>query len=213
MRPSRLLQNVLPATLLASSLFLAAPIQERIKAKDATDFPSLLQNAGRAFQDGRYGACIAGLKDCVELAVQKRTEAIRAALPGALDGWRVQEQRKAQPNPFATAMATTVGNVVEETYREVNGRNSVTVTVTADSPMVGMVSMAIANPALDPEAEGIRYGAHKAILKKHGQGLNLQILIAEKHLVDVKTSMDDEDFLFRLFDQRVVDRLAAALAS
>ena len=90
----------------------------------------------------------------------------------------------------------------------------VNVTVTADSPMVQMFSMALRNPALmDKDSELIEYNQDKAILKKtsNGRSRELTIILAGKHLVVVNFQGEDEDLLFSMFDQAFVDRLKAAL--
>ena len=106
-------------------------------------------------------------------------------------------------------LAGAFGNVIEQNYQ---GTHRVNVTVTADSPMVQMFSMALSNPALmDKDSELIEYGTHKALLKTKGDRRELQILLFERHLVNVNAREIDEDALFALFDQRAIDSLAKAL--
>lgn len=201
--------------ILSSTLLFAAHAQERVQKKGPADFQTTLQSAGKAWQEADYGACIRELQTCMDLALEKRAEAIRAALPAAPDGWKVLEEKQAAnaaANPFAAAMAGAVGSIVQKRYREGGGRGTIDVTVTADSPLVSMLSMVMANPAADPNAEAVKYGEHRALLKKEGGGWNLQILVSEKHVVEVRTNIEDEERLFQLFDQAAVDRLAAALA-
>jgi hypothetical protein len=72
--------------------------------------------------------------------------------------------------------------------------------------------MMFGNPAaLGQDGEVVGYGAHRAIFKREGSRLSLQIVLSDRHLVNVEFPGQDEEALFALFDQRAVDRIAAAL--
>jgi hypothetical protein len=74
--------------------------------------------------------------------------------------------------------------------------------------------MMFGNPAmLDPNSELIEYDGHKAILKKDGDQLNLQILVSGKHVLDASLDGGDEKMLFAVFDQAAVDKIASALSN
>jgi len=199
--------------LLAAPLLALGP-QKRVQQKTAADFPTLLENANKSWQAGDYGQCTSHLRDALMLCTAKRAEAILAALPPAPEGYEVEVDRSMQDaanNPMLGAMAAAVGNVVQQDY---NGPEHIQVTVTADSPLVGMFSMWVANPAmLDQDSELIEYGAHKAVLKKtdDGRSRELLILINGEHTCQIDYQGSREDFLFDLFDQAVVDRLAKVL--
>jgi len=203
------------ALLLVGSVLVAAP-QKRVKKTEAADFPALLTSASDAWKAGRYAACIGQLKQAVDLATVKRTEVILAALPTALEGWTAEPDTAVdalKSNPFASAMMSAIGNVIKRTYKQDSGRGRVQVSVTADSPLVSMFQMWVANPAmLEQGSELIEYGEHRAVLKPQSGGLNLQILISGKHVCEVQASKLTEEELFRMFSQETVDRLSAALS-
>jgi len=206
---------VLCAAILTGGFLLASAHQERVKPKGPADFDKLVAKATAAWKGGSYGECVGALNACLQLAIGKRSDAIFAALPSAPENWSSPEPKKAAEagNPFLSAMAGAIGNIVERKYRQADGRGTIDVTVTADSPLVSMLGMVMSNPAMDPTAEAIKYGEHKALLKKEGGRLELQILIADKHVVEVRTNQDDEELLFALFDQKAIDRIAAALGN
>jgi hypothetical protein len=198
----------------AGSALVAAP-QKRTKPKGPEDVPALLEAAGEAWKGERFGECIQSLQSAMGLVSAKRAEALLAALPPAPAGWEVEPDSSddARTNPFAAAVASAVGNVVQRSYRQTSGEGHADVTLTADSPLVGMFQMWITNPALlDADSELIEYDAHKAVLRKQGDGLDLQILIGGKHVCEVQAGGMSEEQLFKLFDQDVVNRLAAVLA-
>ena len=77
-----------------------------------------------------------------------------------------------------------------------------------------ILTMVFNNPTLI-EADGgelVKYGAHKAVLKKNGDnGQELQILMHDMHLVKVTTTGVGADDLLKMFDQACVDRLEKPL--
>lgn len=203
------------ALLLVGSVLIAAP-QKRMAQKKPADFPTLISEAGSAWNEGKYGTCMNHLQEALKLVNIKRTEAILAALPTAPQGWKADADKAVedmQSNPFANMMSA-IGNVITRTYRQESGRGRIQVTVTADSPLVSMFQMWIANPAmLEKGAELIEYNEDKAVLKAQSGGLNLQILISGKHIVEVQAGTLTEDELFRMFSQETVDKIKAALSN
>ena len=208
--------------LCSASLLLVATPQERTKKKGPEDFAKTIERAKASWQAENYGACMKDLQACTNLVVQKRREAIRAAMPAAPAGWTIQEETSMEDpasNPMFAAMTASIGSVVERTYEQSGGEGRLDVSVMADSPMVQMLSMMFANPSLvGPEAETVGYGAHKGLLNKEDGSLNLQVLIAATHVIEVKLQIPGgmkvdaaEGLLFGLIDQAAVDKLAAVL--
>jgi len=208
-------RSLLALGLVALTTLSAA--QVRRGQEKQLDLPATLDAAKTAWNDGRYGRCMARLQDALGLVAAKRAEAIRASLPAAPEGFEIEPERNAaaaQNNPLLAAVTASAGNVVQRKYKESRGSARAEVSVTADSPMVGMMSAWLANPAmLGADGEIVEYGAHKAVLrqKNGGRTLELQILIGGKHMVDVTLTGRDDEFLFGMFDQAAVDRLAAVL--
>ncbi|MCP3915832.1 MAG: hypothetical protein GY711_09770 [bacterium] len=204
----------IPLALCAAAAIAVA--QERVKPKSAADFPKTIEAASKAWTAGHYGRCLDNLRTAIGLVSNKRAEAIRAALPGAPAGFEVVPERKtdATANPYLSGVTAMVGSNVTRKYRETDGRASMNVSVTSDSPMIGMFSTYAANPALlGPDAELIKYGSHTAVLRKEGGGKQhtLQLLIEGKHMCETKLRGRDDEFLLKVWNQAAVDKLAAAL--
>ena len=208
---------VLPALILLSVPALLAPtVQKRVKEQEAKDFPTLISEATSQWNEKRYGGCIAALQEAVVLATTERVTAIRGALPNPPTGWEQLPDKKnnAQNAAGLAALGAVAGNIVDRKWKATEGRSNLAVSVTADSPLVGMLGGYITNPAMLGEGkELIEYGTHKAILEtqKKGSRLKLQIIIAQKHIVDVTANGMTEDELFAMWNQEAVDRLASAL--
>jgi len=211
--PKRFLPLV---ALLATLVLTSAALQKRAKTTSAADFPGLMKAASAAWDAGNYSECLTNLKKATGLANEKRSAAIRAALPAAPAGWKLEPEKKnaAAGNAMAQALGGAMGNVTQARYSEEGGRGSIDISLMADSPMVQMFNMMVTNPAmLGEDGELIEYEEHRAVLKKERNGLSLQILIHKKHMFDVKTRGLDEDGLFAMFDQATIDKLAALLGS
>ena len=206
---ARTLSSLAVAALCATAIALP---QTREKKPQERDFPAVLDSAKAHFEAGRFADCMSDLKTCTTLAQKNWIAAIRAALPAAPQGWTKTPPPKEDPAAQAmlAGLSLGVGTQVEQVYTM--ERKKITVTVAADSPMISMMGMLFANPAMrQPHQELIEYGSHKAILDtSNANRLDLQILISGKHLVQVHCPENDE-FLFAMFDQTAVDNIAAAL--
>ncbi len=200
---------------LATLVLCSATFQKRVKTAGPADFPGILKEISATWNAGEYGACLAHLKKANGLVLEKRSEAIRAALPAAPAGWKLEPAKKnAGGDAMAAAFAGAIGNVTQVRYSQEGGRGTVNISLMSDSPMVQMFNMWAANPAMLGEgAELIEYEAHRAVLKKESSGLNLSILIHKKHMCEIKVRGMEEDALFAMFDQSVVDKLAMVLGS
>lgn len=201
------------AVLITSTVAVAA-VQERVKRKTVADFPTVHAEIGSAWKAQKYGLCMERTRDLLTLITIERTAVILAAFPPAPAGYEIVPRKQAAEtaaNPFAASMMASIGSIVERKYRATEGRGSVQMTVTADSPLVQMFSMWITNPAMLGEgAELIKYGQYNAVLKPEGSGWSLTLLIAHS-LCEVKTRTESDEFLLKVLDQAAVDRLAKAI--
>ncbi len=197
-------------------LGFAAPLQKRV-SKEPPKFADVHAQLAEHWNKKAYGSCTESLQQLQRIVSKARRQEILNALPKPA-GWTIKEDDsmdQADANPMAAAMLGSVGTIVKRDYRAEEGKGRMSVTVTADSPMVQMFSMMIGNPAMLPKgAELIEYEAHRAVLEPKGSdGLKLTILIAEKHICEVDARGATEDQLFGAFDQKAVDGLATALTN
>lgn len=203
--------------LAAAPLMLASSLQKRAKENKPADFPALIKKATDEWNASKFGTCIATLREATALATQERINVIRGALPQAPAGFeQVPEKKKdLQATAGFAGLGALAGNMVERRWNQTEGRANISVTVTADAPMVGMLSQYMTNPALlGDDKELIEYGRDKAILEtqRNGERRHLQIIISEKHMVDVTANGITEEQLFAMWSQETVDRLSSALS-
>ena len=205
------MRTVLISFFAAGSLLLSALAQERSGPKKAPTFAEAIETAKSAVEANKPGAAIAALQAAIKDLQKKQRAAIFEALPKP-DGWKVEDQAgDEQADNFASGM---LGGGFSTSRRYQKGDKSISVEVTANSPLMQMLTMMFSNPALI-EADGgelVKYGQHKAILKKNGDnGHELSILMHDTHLIKVTTDGVGADDLLKIFDQACVDRLEKPL--
>ncbi len=204
--------RILPLALFAAILVVPAAIaQERSAAKKPPTFPEAVEQAKKAVEVDKIGAAIAALQAAIRDLQKKQRVAILACMPKP-EGWEIQDdQADESAEGFGAGMAA-MGLTLTRHYRK--GDHSIAVEVTANSPLMQMMAMMFNNPAII-QADGgevVKYGVHKAILKKSGDnGQELQILMHDAHLIKVNAQGVGADDLLKIFDQAFVDRLEKPL--
>ena len=194
---------------LATSLATAVG-QERTAPQKPPTFPEAVDQAKRAADGEQYGAAIAALQAAIRDLQKKQRAAVLAGMP-KVAGFEVQDDQ-VDENVAQFQAALIAGMTVTRHYRKDD--KSIDVEVTANSPVLQMLSMLFANPAAITADGGeiVKYGAHKAILKKNGDnGQELQILMYDKHLIKVTSQGLSADELLKVFDQAFVDRMEKPL--
>ena len=194
---------------LATSLATAVG-QERTAPQKPPTFPEAVDQAKRAADGEQYGAAIAALQAAIRDLQKKQRAAVLAGMP-KVAGFEVQDDQ-VDDNAAQFQAALIAGMTVTRHYRKDD--KSIDVEVTANSPVLQMLSMLFANPAAITADGGeiVKYGAHKAILKKNGDsGQELQILMHDKHLIKVTSQGLSADELLKVFDQAFVDRMEKPL--
>jgi hypothetical protein len=191
--------------------FAVAPGQERSGPKKPASFADAVEAAKKHVEADKLGAAIASLQAAIVDLQKKQRTAVLAALPKP-EGWTIEDQPVNEGNDAWTPGLAGMGSTVTRRYSR--GDDSIQVEVTANSPVVGMMSALFNSPALI-EADGgeiVKYGAHRAILKKPGDNRQeLQLLMHDAHLVKVDATGLDADALLKVFDQAFVDRLEKPL--
>ena len=203
----------IPAIVLFSALLFvpAAAAQERSAPKKPPTFPEAVELAKKAVETEKLGAAITALQAAIRDLQKKQRTAVLACMPSP-EGWTIQEETVDENAEAMGAGMAVLGLTMTRRYRK--GDASIAVDVTANSPMMQMLGMMFNNPALI-EADGgevVKYGVHKAILKKSGDdGQELQILMHDMHLIKVDARGVSADDLLKMFDQAFVDRLEKPL--
>ncbi|MEZ5962623.1 MAG: hypothetical protein R3F56_02140 [Planctomycetota bacterium] len=200
----------LPVLVLCTVLAGAA-VQDRSKKLGPADLPKVLASASKALDAKRYGQCQRDLKTALGLVGALVRQQLLGVMPAAPSGFTAVEDKQEDEgaNAFAAALGVTAVPV-EKRYRNDSG-DEIKISVLADSPMVGMMGMMFNAAAMSKEGEVITYKENKGLLKKEGDGYNLQVVVSAKHLVTVDAHGIDDDGLLKMIDQAFVDRVVSAL--
>lgn len=194
-----------------ASLLVSAVAQERAAKKKDPAFPEAIEQAKKNVEEEKLGAAIAALQAAIKDLQKKQRAAVLAALPKP-EGWTFRDQETDEAADQVAAGMIGFGHTTTRQYEK--GDASLRVEVTANSPMLQMLAVLFSNPTLI-EAEGgelVKYGAHKAMLKKSGDnGHELTLLMHETHMIKVEAQGIDADALLKIFDQAFVDRLEKPL--
>jgi hypothetical protein len=190
--------------------FAVVPGQERAGAKKPLAFAEAVEAAKKAVEAEKFGAGIAGLQAAIVDLQKKQRVAVLAALPKP-EGWTFEDPPVDESNAMVAASLAAIGTTVNRRYTR--GEHSIQVEITANSPMVGMMAALFNSPALIESDGGelVKYGAHRAILKKTGERQELQLMMYDAHLIKVDATGLDGDGLLKVFDQAFVDRLEKPL--
>ncbi len=200
---NKLSLTLLPIALLA---FVALPFAQQRVTKKAPEFEKIHAEIGRAYAAGEFGHAVKQGKELLVVLQSKWKGQILAAFPAAPEGFEIVPQKKEDPRAAGVmaAMSGAIGTVIEQKYKA--GRRTITVQVQADSPLIQMFSMWVANPSmLGEDAELIKYeNGLNAVLKKEGRGYSMQ-MVPGVSLVEAKGDATDDELL-KLLSQAAVDK-------
>lgn len=199
------------ATLAFLCVAPVAIAQERAAPKKVPTFPEAIEAAKKAVDAEKLGAAIAALQAAIRDLQKKQRTAVLAALPKP-EGWTIEDPAVDEQAADLAASMMFAGATVTRHYTK--GEHNIHVEVTANSPLVQMLTVVLNNPTLI-EADGgelVKYGAHRAILKKSGEtGQELTVVMHDIHLIKITADGVSADDLLKVFDQACIDRLEKPL--
>ncbi|MEZ6004950.1 MAG: hypothetical protein R3F17_07180 [Planctomycetota bacterium] len=197
----------------APALLAFAP-QKRASEKKALTFQENLAAAKTAFEGEKFGTTLRLLNDAVAETRKKHRAAILAAMPAAPAGWTKEVQEESDSGQDAAVLAMLGGGMIpiEQNYTKEDSGATLSVQVTVDQPMVQMITMAF-NPAfLEEGQELIEYnGGDKALLRSADGRAEMQLVVSNKHLIQVDVSEGNGDFVLSVLDQAALDKLKGAI--
>lgn len=180
------------------------------------DFKTSVEKATKNYEAKNYGEALKHLRNATQVVTNARADAIRAALPAAPSGMKVEDTKNQDSNN--SFLMGGLGCQVERRYTTENGEKNISLKVQADSTFVGMLLPMLTNPVLVQSQGGeiLEYGKNKAVLTKQGDdGKNwkLQIIVDAAHLIEIECTGFDRDGLLKIFDDTAVGKLAKELGN
>jgi hypothetical protein len=142
-------RHALPAALLVSLAAASAPLP----ADEVTD---QIDAARQAYEAGELRSAVQTLQFAVASIQEKVNLSLLDLLPAPLEGWSADEPQ-AQSGGMAAMIAGT--NLSRRYYREDGAE--VEVSITADSPLLPMMTMMLSNPMMLQSSPGTRVYTHE----------------------------------------------------
>jgi len=163
-------------------LGLAAALSAPVGADDVTD---QLEAARKAYETGELRSAVQTLQFAVASIQEKINLSLLELLPEPLDGWKADEPQ-AQSGGMAAMIAGI--NLSRHYYRDDGAE--VDITITADSPLLGMMTMMLSNPMLmqtDPGTRVYTLGGHRGMVKheKDSDAWEISLMVGGKTMVQV----------------------------
>ena len=180
-----------------AALGLAAAFIAPASADEITD---QLNTARKAYESGELRSAVQTLQFAVASIQEKINLSLLELLPEPLDGWNADEPQ-AQSGGMAAMIAGT--NLSRRYYRDDGAE--VDISITADSPLLSMMTMMLSNPMLmqtDPGTRVYTHGGQRGMIKheKDSDVWEISLMVGGKIMIQVtgrgiKDQQDVEAYL------------------
>lgn len=160
-------------------------------AASADDFRDTVAAAVEAYEAGDIQLALEELGIASRLLQEMRATSLESFLPPVPEGWtRTVDQE------YGGVLAMMGGGVgVDATYRSPDGAR-MQVTVTADSPMLGMFGAMFANPAMMGAMGTVHRMGRERVLEQNGE---LTMVLAGRILIQMKDG--EVDRMLAMFEE------------
>ncbi len=180
-----------------AALGLTAALAAPALADEVTD---QLNTARKAYESGELRSAVQTLQFAVASIQEKINLSLLELLPEPLDGWNADEPQ-AQSGGMAAMIAGT--NLSRRYYRDDGAE--VDISITADSPLLSMMTMMLSNPMLmqtDPGTRVYTHGGQRGMIKheKDSDVWEISLMVGGKIMIQVtgrgiKDQQDVEAYL------------------
>lgn len=180
-----------------AALGLTAALAAPALADEVTD---QLNTARKAYESGELRSAVQTLQFAVASIQEKINLSLLELLPEPLEGWNADEPQ-AQSGGMAAMIAGT--NLSRRYYRDDGAE--VDISITADSPLLSMMTMMLSNPMLmqtDPGTRVYTHGGQRGMIKheKDSDVWEISLMVGGKIMIQVtgrgiKDQQDAEAYL------------------
>lgn len=150
----------------------------------ADDFSETLKTAKEAYDEGDLAGAQEELNYARQLLGQMRAKALQGFLPEALPGWERNVAKDSRSGGGGLAIMGG-GVTASAKYKATEGRDRLTISLIADSPMLQGMGMLFSNAAMAGSGQGEmkRIKRQKVLVKANG---DLTTLIDKRLMVEIK---------------------------
>ncbi|WPL15899.1 hypothetical protein Thiowin_00828 [Thiorhodovibrio winogradskyi] len=173
-----------PLRIIASLLLLLFSAQPGA-ADPVTD---QIDAALRAYQSGEPKVAIQALQFAAAQIEEQLAEQRATLLPEPLAGWSAE----VADSTSGGLIGLLTGTNISRHYRQDRSGAQISITVTADSPLLTMMNMLMASPMLmqaEPGTKPYSFGAYRGMLQSDGAGdIQLSLMLGTRILLQIEGS-------------------------
>jgi hypothetical protein len=171
----------------ALPLTAAAFLSMQASLASADEIDEAIGNATKAYKAGELSGAKQALDLASQLVAQKVADALVAALPKALTGWKAGDADTTAGGGFGLAVTQA-----SKSYTNAKG-DSVEVTISSDSAFMGQLVAMLSNPQLAAlMGKTVTIGTQRAIQTKEGE---IQMLVNNRFVIQVSGGGTADDKL------------------
>jgi hypothetical protein len=186
----------------ASRIVLACGISMFIAAGAAADeIDDAIADATRAYKAGELSNAKTSFDLAAQLIAQKIADALTAALPKPLAGWKAEGPDTTAGGGFGFAVTQA-----SQSYTNARG-DSVEVSIATDSALLGQLVAMLANPQLAAlMGRTVTIGTQRGIQTKEGE---IQMMVNNRYVISVNGGGTNDDKLnfARAIDFNVLSKM------
>ncbi len=166
-----------------------------------------------AYKEQDYKTAVEELKFATAQLQQLQQAEIQKLMPKALDGWTEKEQKG--NNQAAMSMLGGMGGGTTMKSEFQRSRERVIIEVMANSPMMGMMTMMLKNPAMmagQQNTKPYRYKKAKGMIKTENNKTEITLMLAGQILIKATgRQLEDDAVLKEYLEQLDFNKLKEAL--
>ena len=184
-RTPRTLSPVLVLSLLALPFLVLLATTRPAAADPVTE---QIDAASRAYREGEPRIAIQALQFAAAQIEEQLAEQRALLLPDPLKGWSAD----AADSTSGGLLGLLTGTTISRGYRQDASNARVSITVTADSPLLAMMNMLMTSPMLmqaEPGTKPYSFGAYRGMLQRDSHGdTQLSLMLGTRILLQLDGS-------------------------
>lgn len=178
----------------------------------ADEIKEQISEAIKAYDEKDYKGAIEELKFVMAQLEELKSAENSKLLPEPLEGWKFKSTKGAGD---AAAMAMFGGGGSSMSGKYTKEKEKVSIEITANSPMMAMMNMAVSNPAMitsDPSMKVYRYKRIKGVKKTEKESVEITLLLTSQLMIKVTgTNLKDVKTLEKYLDEMDMKKIKAEL--
>ncbi len=179
----------------------------------ADEIKEQISEAIKAYDEKDYKGAIEELKFAMAQIEELKSEENSKLLPEPLEGWKFKATKSEGAGAAMAMFGGGGGSSMSGKYLKEKER--IDIEITANSPMMAMMNMAISNPAMissDPTMKLYRYKRIKGVKKTEKNSIEITLLLTSQLMIKITGSnLKDEKVLKKYLDEMDMKKIKEEL--